>query len=302
MSDREEGLCTPMHEGSICWAPALSQSRDTLGLPPLNPYGLAKYTVLITAISLVILVPLDWVFPSGTRATQLGVDNADRTIPHLVRLVVLSVMILYIVLTGWDPGAYGFTCGRALLLLAVYVFTSAFYSAELTDRLVYGLKSVPWIFAAIASYRLTLGGYVSARILRRVAGAVVVVSSAYTIPFCMDPSRRVGQNADSSVVLWCIPLLLLFHPPLWAVTLSGLASVAIFVTVKRGAVLALVAGGFVYSILMICMSSREHKARDLLTVVLAVTVVACGFIWQWENTFITVLLQSNSIVCIGGCI
>lgn len=272
-----------MHQNSICGATSMFHPTDMLGFPPLNPYGLAKYTILGMAISLVVLVPLDWAFPSGTRATQLGVENADRTIPQLVRLVALLLMVVYTALTGRDPGAYGFVPGRALLLLAAYMFMSALYPADLTDKLLDGVKSIPWIFAAIASYRLTLGGHLSATSLRYVAGAVVVLSSAYTIPFCMDPGRRIGQNADSGVMLGCIPLLLLFRPSWWAVTLSGLASIAILVTVKRGAVLALVAGGFVYSILMIQMSSREYKTRSLITVVLAVAIIAGGLLWQWEN-------------------
>jgi hypothetical protein len=258
--------------------------EDTVGYQWVNPYGLAKYVVLLTGISLVVLVPLDWAFPSGTRATQLGVENADRTIPQLVRLAILSLMIGYIALTGWDPGAYGFAPGRALIVLATYMFVAVpFYPSDLMPRVLNSVKSLPWIFAAIAAYRLALGGYLTAAILRYVAGIVVLLASAYTIPFCLDPGHRIGQNADGAMLLWCIPLLLLARPQSWAVALSGLASIAILVTVKRGTVLALLAGSLVYSAVSIRMSSREHKTRDFVIVILMLAAVAGGLLWQWEN-------------------
>jgi hypothetical protein len=256
----------------------------TVYFPSLSPYGLAKYVVLLTGISLIILMPLDWAFPSGTRAMALSVDNADRTIPQVVRTVVLFLMIGYISLTGWDPGAYGFVPGRALFLLATYMFISAFfYPSGLTSRLLIGVKSLLWIVAAIASHRLTLGGYLSAAKIRYIAGTVVILASAFTIPFCLESGRSIGQNADSSVLLWCIPLLLLLRPPLWASALSGLASIAILMTVKRGAVLALFAGALVYSALLIRTSFREREARGLIVAALIVAVVASGLAWQWEN-------------------
>jgi O-antigen ligase len=76
---------------------------------------------------------------------------------------------------------------------------------------------------------------------------------------------------------------LLSKPPPWAVVLSGLASIAVFVTVKRGTILALFVGALVYSVLAIRTSSRAHKARDLTVVLLVMAVVAAGLVWQWEN-------------------
>lgn len=283
MHELEEELYEPVLSDGALWDVSALRPNAMLGLPLLNPYGLGKFTVLVMAVSLVVLVPLDWAFPSGTRATQLGVENADRAIPHLVRLTVLAVMILYLALTGRDPSAYGFVPGRPLMLLAAYMFISTFYPGDVKGGLIEGVKSIPWIFAAITAYRLALGGHLREGILRYAAGAVVIFASIHTIVFCMDPDRRIGQNADSAMLLWCIPLLLLSQPPRWAFLLSGLASIAILVTVKRGAMLALIAGAFVYFVLTLHISSREHKIRHWITVALAVALVGGGLAWQWEN-------------------
>ena len=258
--------------------------EGVIGSCPLNPYGLAKWIVLIVGMLLIVLTPLDWIFPSGTRAAELGVENADRTIPQFVRAVVFLLIVVYIGLTGWDPGAYGFVPGRALLVLVAYMFVSVFfYPSDLIPRFYVLMKGLLWFAATIASYRLTLSGCLSVAMIRGVAGAVVFIASAYTIPFCLDPSHRIGQNADVSLLLWCIPLLLLCHPPLWAYALSGLASIAVLVTVKRGAVLALLACALVYSVLSIRMSSRGRKVRDFVIVALVMATIATGLIWQWEE-------------------
>jgi hypothetical protein len=259
--------------------------RDMIGFHPLNPYGLAQYVVLLAGILLIVLVVLDWIFPSGPRATQLGVENADRTIPQVIRGSILILMLGYIGLTGWDPGAYGFVPGRALFLLSAYMLLSIFfYPSELNSRLLIFVKSLLWIVTAIASYRLTLGGYLTAKRIWYLAGAIVIIACAYTIPFCLDAERRIGQNADVSVLLWCIPLLLLPRHRLWISSLVlGLASVAVFATVKRGAILALIVSGFVSSAISIRMSSRRHKVRKFVIIAVVIAAMTGGLLWQWDR-------------------
>lgn len=250
----------------------------------LDPYRLSNFVVLITGVLLIALVVLDWIFPSGPTATQLGVANADRSIPRAIRVLILVLMLLYIGLTNWDLGAYGFAPGRALAMMALYVLLSVFFqSSELSARFFGFVKSLLWIVAAIVFYRLTIGGYLSAARVRYLAAAVVIIASAYTISFCLAEGRRIGQNANASVLLWCIPLLLLYRPPVWASGLVGLASVAIIVTCKRGAILALLIGGLVFCVISILMSARNRRLRHVTTVMLLVIAIAGGLVWQWEN-------------------
>ena len=250
-----------------------------------NPYGLAKYIVLITGIAMIILIPLDWAFPSGTKASELGADEVDRLIPQAIRGAILILLIVYIGLTGFDPGAYGFISGRALVLLAAYMFLSVFFfdnETTLNLRLQSLAKSMPWMVAAIASYRLTLGGFLSQERIRKLAGFVVILCASYTISNCIA-NGLVGQNADGSVLLWCIPLLLLARAPFWALSLSGLAAIAILMTVKRGSILALFAGLLFYGIILISTSSRQHKKRVFIIVALILATMTGGLLWQQEN-------------------
>lgn len=252
----------------------------------LNPYGAARLIVLIIGLLLFTLIPLDWVFPSGMRATQIGVDNASRVIPQIVRGLLLLLMLSYIALTGYAPSAYGFSIGLSLFLFTSYMFVSIFISpSELTSRLFYFIKSLLWIVTAIASYRFTLAGYLSATRIRYFAGVIVIISSAYTIPFCLYPNAThlIGHNADYSVLLWCIPLLLLTYPSLGVLVLVGLASIAVLVTVKRGAMLALFFSGIVFSAISIIISTRKKKLQDLIVIILVMAVIAIGLVWQWGN-------------------
>ncbi len=250
----------------------------------LNPAGMAGSLVLITGLILIALVPLDWAFPSGTRATQLGVDDADRAIPQAIRGVLVAVLLVYVALTGWDPGGHGFALGSALFVLTAYMFLSVFFClVDVTSRFHAFLRSLPLIVAAIASYRLTLAGYVSVAGLRYLAGVVVILASVYTIVFCLDADRRIGQNADGALLLWCIPLLLLARPSLRATALAGLASTAIFATVKRGSILALLVGALAYYFTLVQISGRGHRITPLIVAGLIVLAITAGLLWQWEN-------------------
>ncbi len=251
----------------------------------LNPYRSARSIVILAGVVLVSVVILDWMFPSGTRATLVGTEGADRTVPKLARAILLCVMFLYVIATGWDPGAYGFSTGRALAVFGVYMLISVFFCpGDWGPKFVVATKSLLWILIAIGGYRLTLGGYLSATDIRCLAGVVVAIAATYTIGYCLLGDYRRGTNANVEVLLWCIPLLLLTDPPPWASALAGLASLAAIMTCKRSALLALVVGGCAHVVgLRVISPHREACVKHVVALIL-LTAALCGAVaWQWEN-------------------
>lgn len=251
----------------------------------LNPYRSARCIVILAGIVLVSVVFLDWVFPSGTRATLVETEGADRTVPKLARAILLCVMLLYVIMTGWDPGAYGFSTGRVLVVFGVYMLISVFFCpGDWGPKFVVATKSLLWIVIAIGGYRLTLGGYVTAGDIRWLAGAVVVIAATYTIGYCLLGDYRRGTNANVEVLLWCIPLLLLTDPPPWASALAGLASLAAIMTCKRSALLALVVGGCAHAVGLRAISQhREARVKHIVALILLTATLCGAVVWQWEN-------------------
>ena len=251
----------------------------------LDPYKIACLIVPVLGALLISTIILDWMFPSGTRATQLGVDNADRTIPHLIRAMILFILVVYVASTGLDPGGHAFALGRPLFLIGGALLFSALYSTADTRIVLKELiKSLTWIVASVASYRLSLSGHVTLARVRNLCMIVVSIAAMWTLWFCLDPSRRIGQNADASLLLWCLPLLLLSRPKLWGFVFVLLAAAAIFSTVKRGAILALVIGFSSYTISLNYISRHEiMKLKNVIVLALLVLVMIAGISWQWNN-------------------
>lgn len=266
-----------------------SNSGGAWGVPglnsALNPYRSARCLVLLTGVLLVSLVFLDWMYPSGTRATLVGAEDVNRAVPKMVRAALLFVMFLYVLLTAWDPGAYGFAPGRMLAVFSMYMAVSVFLSpGDWGPRLSDAIKSLLWVVAAVGCYRLTLGGYVTAGKLRCLAGTVVMIASFYTIAYCLFGDYRRGTNANVAALIWCIPLLLLTAPPPWASALAGLASVAAIVTCKRGALLALLIGGCVYAVGLRFLSPHAGSRVKHIVALIVLTAALCATVaWQWEK-------------------
>ena len=251
----------------------------------LHCYGLSKYVPFILLAGLILLVPIDWAFPSGPRAERQGLPDAERLIPQTIRAGLLGLMMLYILLGGLDPGKYRFTLGRPLISLAGFMFVSivAFSQNVASDMLILS-KTAIWIVGAIAFYRLTISGNLSSRQIVSAVGVVMVLASFCTIRCCLRAGAKTGQNADAYLLLWCIPLILLNGPSIRALGLVGLASVAIVFTLKRGAILALVVSMLAYLFVLTRLFTRNRSVGRLVTMVFIVgAIVVLGLLLQWDE-------------------
>lgn len=261
--------------------------RLTVGYHALNPYRLSKYVATGLCILLVVTVLLKWIYPSESLAARsTTIEAADRTVPVGVQALALGLMLAYIVLTGVNPGQYGFNVGTALGLLAGAMLLSTLLSAGSWGKLYIFIKSAYWMIGVVALYRLSLGGALTVAHIRATVIAVVILDSYYTIAFCLSSESRMvhNPNTDACLLIWCIPLLLLCCPPPWAFGLVALASVAVIVTLKRGAILALLIGGFAYAVVSMLISSRDrNRLRHLIVIILLMAVIVGGLVWQWEN-------------------
>ena len=168
----------------------------------LDPYKSSKHIALLLCGLLVIQLPLNWMYPSEALARRSSaVEVADRTIPQGVQAFTLGLMLVYIVLTGINPGRYGFKVGIAPGLLASYMFLTTLPSDGLVMKLYVFIKSLYWMIGAIVLYRLCLGGALTLAHIRVTAVALTILGSYHTIIFCLSPESRIGQNAEAFLLL-----------------------------------------------------------------------------------------------------
>jgi len=248
-------------------------------------YGFSRYVPLIVLVALVLLVPVDWMFPSGTKATSLGSLDASRIIPRVVRAIVLGALMIYVILTGLDPGKYGFKAGRVLAGFAACMFLSIIvFSTDLTSDMFIYSKTLLWTIGAIAFFRLSLSGFLTSNHIKLTASAIIILASFYTIRLCLSPETRIGVNADAYLLLWCIPLMMLKGPSVRSSVLVALASVAIIVTVKRGALLALIVSMLAYVLTFVKLFPHSWDLRKLVPLIFIVGIALLFvFPWQWDN-------------------
>ncbi len=255
-------------------------------LRTFNCYNVAKYFVLILCVGLVLLVYLDWLFISEARAARsTSLEAGNRIIPQMVRGTLLGLMTLYIIITGLDPGQYGFKAGRVVAVFAGYMFVSIIvFSSNIMGDMYIFAKTLVWIVGAIAFYRLSLSGYLTTKHIELTSMAIIIVAVFYTIMFCLSSGSRVGQNANAYLLVWCLPLILIKGPSFKALFFVALAAVGVIITIKRGAILVFGVSLCVYFLIYIKLFPKSYILRKSIPgIITIVIVIFCMVFWQWEN-------------------
>ena len=231
--------------------------------------------VLCFCISLVLLVLFDWSAKYGQSA---------QVFTQIVRGVLLCILLLYVLRTGVDFGAKGFKIGRVLAAMAAMVGLYAAMESDLMSAMYYFSRILYWIVATIAIYRLTMVGAITNKTLIITISCIVPFCSAYTINHMLNPAIESSQNAMAYTLLWCMPLLLIEKRSIFRSALILIGSVAILLTIKRGAIIALLVSSCVYvvSYARIQLGLREFVKVLVFVLVFGLTVTSIVH-WKWED-------------------
>lgn len=212
-------------------------------------------------IGSVTLVLFDW---------MSGFGFAPLIISQGTRALLLATFIGYIACTSAGRGGHGF---RFSGVLGYFVAISLVYAAVSTDPVgnLYSVsRMIYWVLGAVVAHRLFLCGAMSETVLRRTIMATVMMGAAFTVFLMSLPQIEAGQNASAYLLLWCLPLLLLTKRTLLANLCIVVAVVAILLTVKRGAMLALafsmVAYGLSYASLHVNLRALTKLAAFLIVI------------------------------------
>jgi hypothetical protein len=230
--------------------------------------------MLTLCLGCVLLVPLDW-------TVELGI--APSMLIQGVRGTMLLVFTWYILRTGVGLASHGFQIGHSLTFICVLIAVHAIVSASPVWDLYQSVRVLYWISAAVVAYRLALIGHLDVQILAKWMHGLILLGSILTIGYIFSPQVERYDDANAYMIVWCIPILLLNERTKRTIYLVGLGVIAIIVTVKRGAIVALALSAAAYGLAEVHprISARRFTVLILVSL-LAATIAAAGILLKWD--------------------
>jgi hypothetical protein len=200
----------------------------------------------------------------------------------LLRAFIMSICLGYIFITGINFGKYSFGFGNALAFFIMVNIIYSLLSSSIISDIYYTSRILMWTSISVAVYRLILFGDLREYELRNFIYLIIVIGSVFTLYYMALPDVEGGQNASAYTLLWSIPMALLFPGRFklkWIIV--GLATLAIIVTIKRGAIVALIASASAYYIYLTMTKSSVSK---FLTATLSfLLLIAIGYFAVMSN-------------------
>ncbi len=226
---------------------------------------LARTALLGLSIGTVMLVPLDWLH---------ALEVVAFPFHFYVRALLLAVFTLYIIHTGVSFAAYRFRFGHVLLYYLAVNLTYTALSEDIGGNLFYVSKISFWILGTIVAYRLALSGALSEKILHRTITATVAIGAMFAIYFMTLPETAPGQNAGAYLLVWCLPLLLIGQKSRTGNIVLLVAAVAVLLTVKRGAMIALGLSSIAYGLSYLRLRRNSRASARVTTVLVLLAVIS----------------------------
>jgi hypothetical protein len=230
----------------------------------LSVHFMGRLALICLCVGTVLLVLLDWIGAFGYISLAFS---------KYTRAALLVIFVIYVISTGLSLGAYGFSFGRVLGFFMVINLTYSFLSDNTVDDLYDVSKIVFWVIGSVVAYRLTLAGALTEKMLRRTVIATVILGAAFTIMLMTNPAVEGGQNASAYLLVWCMPLLLLVKKS-WVVNISiAVAVIAILLTVKRGAMIALVLSLVAYGLSYLIIHNNFNTFAKLAGSFIVIAII-----------------------------
>ena len=165
-----------------------------------------------------------------------------------------------------------------LLLNLVY----SIFSLDILYNLYYFFKIAYWILGTLTFYYLFSYNYLSIKKFRMMIVLIALIGSVFTIIF-LDRLSLEGlyDNGNAYLLMWIMPLLLLFKRNKIVIFSFLIALVAILFTIKRGAILASLLGLLVYFIFLI-RRSKINKYKFISFGFFLSLIIAFTIFTKWD--------------------
>ena len=126
-----------------------------------------------------------------------------------LRVLILSVMLAYFLVTGLRFTRHGFIFGRFVLLFLFIAFIYCFYSPSLSTSFVSFSKALLWTLASVCTYRLRLYGHITDRFLYFSVCLAIPLACFFSLFAKFFGGLETSQNVGAYGLIWFFPLLML---------------------------------------------------------------------------------------------
>lgn len=230
--------------------------------PLLHPFY--KLFAILFCVSLIILVVFDWV--EFYLATEL---SAKRNL----RALLFIVFFIGVIDPTLRQKCRRFFASFPLIALGYLFFTYALFEADMADGLYYSIRIIYWILGTFFVYKMLLAQYLTERHIVAVIYAVVCIYSVMIFYFMFNPAIRFTQNISIYVLLWCFPFLIVQKRTNLNKIFLFLSTVCIFLSFKRGAIIALILSTFIYLFLYFLQNRSFKTGFKLLFIFLGLLLI-----------------------------
>ena len=223
---------------------------------------------------LVLLVLFDWLF---------DFEIIFFPFSKYLRVFLLVICLFYLIISGIRFGKYGYLFGGVFSYFLALNLIYAIVSNDVVGNLYHCSRIAFWLLAAVVTYRLIIFGYLTEEALQKIVFATIILGSTFTIYFMTMSGAEAGQNASAYLLVWCLPLLLMANKSQLNSIFLALAVLAILLTVKRGAMIALGLSILSYGLVYIQVQQRLRAFLRIAGLFCFLTIVfVYGLSLNWE--------------------
>ena len=244
-----------------------------------------KWIRRILCAGLVACVVVDGFYP---RDPSLTGPRGTMVLPQVMRGIMLGIMFFYVGFFFNKSDCRRFVIGQSLFFYALIVACSLIWTPISAYRAIFLFcKQLYWIFGIFVFYHLVFSGVLKIKHITLTVHIIIIIALLRSLMVTLDPSSPIERNAQQTLLLWCIPLMLLNPRSKVTVSLVYLATFSIVLTLKRGALVGLFLSVPAY---LLAYGRVARHTRDFKKVALVVGmlffVIVCVLVWQWDNVLL----------------
>lgn len=233
-----------------------------------------KFVVNYLVASVPIILLCDWLF-------NLSIIN----LPIGLILKAFSIVVFVSFLLTKKFKIKGFKFKKVIIYFVLLNFIYSLFSDNILENIYFTIRLLYWVLGTLVFYYLYSNAYLNATALRKMIISTVLIASVFTIWLMLNSDEH--QNASAYLILWCLPLLLNFKQTFLAKVLTFIAIASIILTIKRGALLALVISLFVYFMSTLKISRTSvTKIRIIGIGSILISFIALIFSSIWNKLLI----------------
>ena len=194
----------------------------------------------------------------------------------------LSIIVFSLFLIFKPYKIKDFDFKKILIFFLLINLVYSIFSSDVLYNIYYFSKIAYWILGAFTFYYLHSYNYLSIKKFRMMIVLIALIGSVFTIIF-LDRLSLEGlyDNGNAYLLMWIMPLLLLFKRNKIVIFSFLIALVAILFTIKRGAILASLLGLLVYFIFLI-RRSKINKYKFISFGFFLSLIIAFTIFTKWD--------------------